>query len=213
MQTDLTQIHTLFIDLDDTLYPQSSGVWDMLAARIDLYLLERMHIAPHEITPLRQHYFKTYGTTLRGLQLEHQVDMEDYLTFVHDVPIEKLLSADMALKQALLDCPLEKIILTNSDLRHAKRVLKALGIQTCFSRIIDINALAPYCKPQPEAFSKALQLASLSTAQGCMLFDDSIRNLHAAQSLGFTCIQVGAGNPSPDVPQIPNLHKLRDLFK
>ena len=37
---------TLFFDLDDTLYPPSTGVWDAIGDRIDLYIQTRVGCAP-----------------------------------------------------------------------------------------------------------------------------------------------------------------------
>ena len=46
-----------------------------------------------EVDILRRNYFEQYGTTLRGLQIHHQVDTDEYLAYVHDLPLEKLPSA------------------------------------------------------------------------------------------------------------------------
>src|SRR6266545_4491981 len=61
---------TLFIDLDDTLYPSSTGLWHAIKERMNLFMRERLYIPEAEIPSLREQYFNTYGTTLRGLQ-EH----------------------------------------------------------------------------------------------------------------------------------------------
>ena len=80
---------TLFIDLDDTLYPADSGVWKAIRERIDLYVMEKFHLPLEDARVRRQELFLRYGTTMRGLQAEYQVNEDEYLAFVHDVPLIK----------------------------------------------------------------------------------------------------------------------------
>ncbi|HXF85824.1 MAG TPA: hypothetical protein VNK49_10600 [Anaerolineales bacterium] len=92
---------TIFFDLDDTLYPASTGLWEALKERMSLYMRERVGIPENEVPILREQYFKMYGTTLRGLQIRHGVDAEDYLAFVHDVPVEDYLKPDPIQRQII----------------------------------------------------------------------------------------------------------------
>ena len=85
---------TLFFDLDDTLYPNSAGLWKAIKERMNLYMHNRMGIPEAQVPQLREQYFKMYGTTLRGLQARHKVDTEDYLAFVHDLPLKDFLAPD-----------------------------------------------------------------------------------------------------------------------
>ena len=77
---------TIFFDLDDTLYPSSSGVWKLIKDRMNLYMHLRLEIPRDEIPSLREELFHQYGTTLRGLQATYHIDTKDYLSFVHDIP-------------------------------------------------------------------------------------------------------------------------------
>ena len=65
---------TLFFDLDDTLYPSSTGLWPAIKDRMNLYMIERLGIPENDVPFLREQYFKMYGTTLRGLEERHKVD-------------------------------------------------------------------------------------------------------------------------------------------
>lgn len=203
-------IHTIFFDLDGTLYPERNGLWSAIKDRIDEYLLERMGFPPDEAIEVREHYLRIYGTTLRGLQAEHQIDTVDYLAYVHNLPLGQYLEPDARLRELLLSLPLPKWILTNSDLPHAHRVLEAIGIDGCFDGIIDIYQLDFVCKPDPGAYVKALQIAGLAHAGGCLLVEDSVENLQAARDMGFMAVLV-----SPELEKhpathlvIPNIHHL-----
>jgi pyrimidine 5'-nucleotidase len=187
---------TLFFDLDDTIYSHDSGVWKAIRDRIDLFLHEKMHFSISEIPEIRATYFNRYGTTLRGLQALHNVNTRDYLDFVHDVPVSDFLEPDPELRAMLLSYPQRKLIFTNADVNHAKRVLAALGIEACFEQIIDVLDISPHCKPDKEAFEKALQLARIDDATTCVFLDDSPRNLATAKECGFYTIKVGEKNGS-----------------
>ncbi len=200
---------TLFIDLDDTLYPADCGLWKDIRGRIDLYMHAVLGIPLAEVPPLRHHLFKTYGTTLRGLEATMMVNQADYLRFVHDVPLERYLKPDVELRQVLAGYTAPKFIFTNGDCAHAGRVLKALGLEGLFDGIIDIVALNPYCKPMPEAFGIALARAGHPQPENCVLVDDFVNNLAAAHQLGFRTVLVGA--PNPEIPFAPAIPRLADL--
>ncbi|MDR3575025.1 MAG: pyrimidine 5'-nucleotidase [Anaerolineaceae bacterium] len=187
---------TLFVDLDDTVYPKSSGLWQAIRRRLDQYMLEQMHFPANEIPVLREHLFTTYGTTMRGLQALYHIDTQEYLAYVHDVPLGNFIQPDLATRAALHCLPQRKIIFTNADTNHARRVLDVLEIGDCFDQIIDINAMSPYCKPMTEAFQIALQAAGEKDATHCVMIDDLPRNLAAARRLGFYTIRVGSVEPS-----------------
>ncbi len=95
--------------------------------------------------------------------------------------------------------PQRKVIFTNADTGHAIRVLKTLGVEDQFEQIIDIRSIKPWCKPQPEAFGKALKLAGIQNPAKCVMIDDSLRNLITAHELGLFTIQVGEKDVIPPV--------------
>jgi putative hydrolase of the HAD superfamily len=199
-------IRCILFDLDDTLYPRESGAWDRVRMRIDLFLIEKMGFPPDDVPALRSRLFNQYGTTLRGLQIEYQVDMDDYLHFVHDAPLEDILSPDLELDQILHALPQRKVIFTNAYEPHAHRVIDILGVQDHFNLIVDIYAIYPYCKPEIEAFNKCLTFIN-EVPEDCLLIDDNPNNLDTAQALGMGTISVGIHrhNGSPHITDIKHL--------
>jgi putative hydrolase of the HAD superfamily len=160
---------------------------------------------------LRRHYFETYGTTLRGLQRHHKVDSDDYLTFVHDLRLRDYLQPEPELRHLLLSLPQRCWIFTNADSDHAKRVLAILGLVGCFNGIIDVKAMGFACKPEVEAYQRALFQAGSPAPEECVLIDDSSLNLKAARDLGMMTILVRSdANEHPSATYtIPNLAVLR----
>ena len=57
----------ILIDLDDTIYPVSLGLWPLFTTRIHTYMRDRVGIPENEITTTRDRLFEQYGTTMRGL--------------------------------------------------------------------------------------------------------------------------------------------------
>ncbi len=202
-------ITTLFLDVDDTLYPSSAGLWAAIRARMEDYMRERLHLSSQDIPRLRQVFFETYGTTLRGLQATQAVDVKEYLNYVHDLPVGDYLCPDPELRRALLACPQRKLLFTNADREHAKRVMAALQVTECIDGIVDIYDFDPYCKPQPQAYAVALRAAGVQEASQCVLCDDSLRNLDTAHSLGFHTVLVGSDRPHPSAEA--SISKLSDL--
>ena len=156
---------TIFFDLDDTLYASSNGLWEAIQARMNRYMAERLNIPQDKVPELRRSYYETYGTTLRGLQRHYQVDADDYLNYVHDLPLQEYLSPAPDFRAMVLSLPQKRWVFTNADDDHARRVLAILGLSDCFAGIIDVRAIAFACKPEPVAYHRALALAgkSLST--------------------------------------------------
>jgi putative hydrolase of the HAD superfamily len=184
------RFQTLFFDLDDTLYPSRTGLWNAIRDRMGLYMHERLHIPWEDIPHLRIHYLETYGTTLRGLQHFHSVDTEEYLAFVHDLPLDRYLYPEPENRSLLLSLPQPKWIFTNADDAHARRVLAVLNLVDCFQGIIDLHALGFFCKPEKETYLRALKIAGTDNPSRCVILDDSVRNLVPARELGFTTVLV-----------------------
>jgi pyrimidine 5'-nucleotidase len=187
---------TLFFDLDDTLYPASTGLWKAIKERMNIYMNEHMGIPEEQVPLLREQYFKMYGTTLRGLQERHHVDVEDFLAFVHDLPLKDYLTPNPAQREIIASLPSRKLIFTNADVNHARRVLSVLKLDDLFEKIVDVNAVAPYCKPMPESFAIAQELADEPNPRKCVMIDDLPRTTRAALEVGMASILYGTDVPT-----------------
>lgn len=189
---------TLFFDLDDTLYPSSTGLWPAIKDRMNLYMIERLGIPETDVPFLREQYFKMYGTTLRGLEERHKIDKEDFLAFVHDLPLQSYLSPNPIVRQVISSLPTRNVIFTNADVSHAGRVLAALQLDDLFDNVVDVNAVSPYCKPMPESFAIAMDLADEPDPRKCVMIDDLPRTTRAALSVGMASLLYGCEEPTED---------------
>jgi len=189
--SDRARVRFLLFDVDDTLYHRDSGVLQRVDARIEEYLRRHFPLPKAELRRMRTAYWQKYGTTLGGLVAEHRVDADEYLAFIHDVPVESLLQEDPGLDALLAAISPLKVVFTNSCREHALRVLRALGIERHFSRIWGIREMDFTGKPDPQAYLGLL--AALGAEAGeCVFIDDSEANLRTANELGIRTVQIGA---------------------
>ena len=183
-------ISAALFDLDNTIYPASSGVMKGIDVRITEYVQNLLGLEVEQARELRQRYYRTYGTTLNGLQRHHGVDAEDYLGHVHDLAIESFLTSDAELDHLLSELTATKAIFTNSPAEYARRVLRAMGIERHFEHIFDIRFSGFQPKPDPVVYQSVLDALEVA-GSAAILVEDSPQNLPPARTLGMTTILVG----------------------
>ena len=189
----------VLFDLDNTLYSRDSGLLQQIGRRIQMWLCEHLTLDWEQSAAVRRDYFLRYGTTLNGLIVERNIDAHDFLTFVHDVPVERYLSPEPALAAMLSAIPLRRVIYTNATTEYSGRVLRALGVTHLFERVISIEDVDLRNKLYYEAYERALALIG-ARGPACIMVEDSARNLGPAKALGMATVLVGPGDgiDSPD---------------
>lgn len=180
----------ILFDLDETLYPRSAALMHTITARITRYMVEKLGVPDEHAAALRQHFRGTYGTALRGLMEEgYLLDVDDYFTYVHDIALDGVLIPDPQLRRMLLDIPLRRAVLTNSNIEHALRILQHMGIYDCFERVIDIRALSFKSKPDPLAYQAAVEMLAIKPEE-VIFVEDTPVNTRAAKAIGMTTILI-----------------------
>jgi len=185
---DLAHIDTWIFDLDNTLYPSSSRLFDQVSQRIGDYIATAFDVDRDEAHRLQKGYFREYGTTLRGLMLKHDMDPAPFLEFVHDIDLSPITRSD-ALEAALGRLPGRKLVFTNADAPYAERVMARLGIGHHFSGIYDIEASDWVPKPFPQAYERLTDVHDVEPTRA-ILFEDILRNLAPAAELGMATVWV-----------------------
>lgn len=147
LQTQKAKFDCLLFDLDDTLYPLSSGLAAACGQNIKDYMVEHLGIEKSKLAELGNLLYKNYGTTMAGLRaIGYDFDYDEYHSYVHGrLPYENL-KPDPVLKNLLLSLPIRKVIFTNADKVHALKVLNKLGLEECFEGIICFETLNPVHK-------------------------------------------------------------------
>jgi putative hydrolase of the HAD superfamily len=180
----------LLFDLDNTLYSKSAGIYEAVVERIWQYMEVRMGYEKEYARALRRDYVADHGSTLRGLMIHQNVDPEDYLSYVHDVGVEKRLGPNPDLGRLLEAVSCNRVIFTSSHLPHARKVLQCLGVEPFFSNIFDITFTGYIPKPNLEPYHKVLETLGLD-GRACMMIEDTPVNLQPAKALGMTTVLVG----------------------
>ena len=201
----------ILFDLDNTLYPREKGVFALINEKINEYVRLTTGRNGQDIDLLRKDYQKRYGTTLGGLIRHHFIDPKEYLDFVHDVPVEELLSPDPVLTELLDSIKLPMVIFTNGTKGHAARVLKAMDISSFFCGICDLVSTKYMGKPHHEAFEIAADLLDCSLHR-TIFVDDLAANVEAGDAVGAISIHVdGCGSSAGDL-QVRDVKELTTIF-
>jgi len=189
---DLGHIDTWIFDLDNTLYQADSNLFVAIESRMTEFIAHRLDVHPGEAYTLQHFYFRTYGSTLRGLMECDGVDPDEFLNYVHDVDLTPL-HPNPRLRPALLRLPGRRTVFTNGSRAHAERVLRQVGLDGLWNDIWDIHTMAFVPKPRPEAYDRIVAAGGFAPTNAAM-FEDTARNLVPAKKMGMTTILIRSGS-------------------
>ena len=188
MSRGFDHVETWVFDLDNTLYSAKHRLFDQIDERMGSFIADLFSIERHEARHIQKDYFFRYGTTLRGLMSEHDVDPEEFTAFVHDID-HSVLPIDEALANALDRLEGKKLIFTNGTVEHAEDVLAAAGIAGRFDDIFDIKASDYEPKPARRPYEKFIAKTNFEPSSAAM-FEDIARNLKVPHDMGMTTVLV-----------------------
>ncbi|CAI0393075.1 unnamed protein product [Linum tenue] len=214
----------LLFDVDDTLYPLSSGLAPKVANNIQDYMTEKLGIMENKVQELCLSLYKYYGTTLAGLRaIGYKFDYNDFHSFVHGRLPYDTLKPDPVLRNLLQSLPIRKVVFTNADKAHADKVLNRLGLEDCFEQILCFETLNDSTKGndavEDEEAAEVFDINEYSAAPNSpvvckpfeeafeevfkiasinpnrtLFFDDSLRNIQTGKRMGLHTVRVGTSN-------------------
>jgi putative hydrolase of the HAD superfamily len=213
MQNLLTDTTCWLFDLDNTLYSPYSNIFPQIHDRMGLYIMQRFGVDAERANAQRYDYFLRFGTTMRGLMIEHNIEAQEFMDFVHDVDLQAI-APDTHVTNLLHRLPGRKIIFTNADRKHASRILNHLNLASHFEDIFDIADGDYICKPDKRAYETLLARYKLE-ASNCCMFDDMQVNLKTAAELGMKTVWLRHAadwlRVKPDTAQhYPHCHYVAD---
>lgn len=192
MDARFAQIRNWIFDLDNCLYPASTGLFALIDERMGRYIEQLVGCGPDEARLIQKAHFHAHGTTLAGLMKEHQVDPHDFLDDVHAIPLDKI-RKDERLARILPLLPGRRFVFTNGDAPYARRVLEAIGIDRHFDDLHDIHASELRPKPDPYGYALLCERFGIDPAHS-LFADDMAQNLLPAKQLGMTTVWVDNGS-------------------
>ena len=185
---DLIRAETWVFDLDNTLYPASSRLFDQVDWRMTHFIAEYLDVDPVAARKVQKTYFREHGTTMRGLMDRHGLDPKIFLDFVHDIDLSPI-SPCPVLAQSLDRLPGRKIIFTNGSVGHADRITRHLGIHHHFEGVFDIVQSDYVPKPAAAVYQRFIEIFDVDPATTVMV-EDMAKNLVPAAALGMTTVWV-----------------------
>jgi putative hydrolase of the HAD superfamily len=177
-------------DLDNTLHNASAHIFPRINEAMTRYLREHLGVDHEQANFLREHYWRRYGATLRGMMRHHGTDPHHFLRETHRFPdLESLLVVSRVLLRALARLPGRKFVFSNAPAHYVEAVLAALGVSRLFSVVHCIEHTGFRPKPHLHGFRRLVGRARLS-ARHCVFLDDSRENLRAAKSLHMRTVLI-----------------------
>jgi len=181
-------IDTWIFDLDNTLYPPSCRLFELIDQRMMLFIAHRFGMDGLSARALQKNYYRRYGTSLRGLMEVDGVDPHEFMDFVHDVSHDRLVP-NPELAAAIAALPGKRYVLTNGSRDHAERCARSLGLADLFHDMFDVAAADFIPKPERAAYDSFIAKFGVDPGRAAM-FEDLARNLSVPHALGMTTVLV-----------------------
>jgi len=182
-------------DLDNTLYPASTKIYQIVEARMTAYIARELSLEHGEAAALRERYFHQYGATVSGLARHHGVNGADFLNITHDVALD-MLAPDAELNAMIARLPGRRIVFTNGGGAYAERLLAHLELTPLFEHVCHVESAGFAAKPERAAYDMLMRQCDLDP-RGAVLIEDTLRNLAPAHEMGFFTALVGPVHPDP----------------
>jgi putative hydrolase of the HAD superfamily len=192
MDPRFAHVRDWIFDLDNCLYPASTGLFALIDERMGAYIQRLLACDAEEARRVQKAHFHEHGTTLAGLMKEHGVDPHDFLENVHDIALDRV-ESDKRLARLLPRLPGRRFVFTNGDAPYARRVLERIGIPEHFDDLHDIHASNYRPKPDPHGYALLCERFGIDPAHA-LLVDDMVQNLAPAKAMGMTTIWVDNGS-------------------
>ncbi len=188
----LRHIESWIFDLDNSLYPASANLFELIDIRMGQYIERLLGCDSAEARRVQKQHFRDHGTTLAGLMHSHGIEPRDFLDFVHDIDLARI-SADPDLVRSIDRLPGRKFVFTNGDATYAARVLDKLGLANLWDGLHDIHAMNYVPKPHPDAYRQMCERHGIDPARA-LFVEDMARNLAPAKALGMTTVWIDNGS-------------------
>ena len=179
-------------DLDNTLHDARARIFPAMHDQINAFLRRHFSVDEAEANRMREHFWRTYGTTLNGLMRHHGVHPRHFLAETHVFPeLADLVVRENALKHALQRLGGTKLVFSNAPRRYVGQVLQAIGLARSFDGVYAIEDARYRGKPALHGFHFLLRKHNLDPHR-CAMVDDMLENLRAAHRLGMSTVWVSS---------------------
>ena len=177
-------------DLDDTLHNASEHIFPVMNRAMTQYIMDELNLDEPAAHQLRQHYWRIYGATLKGLMRHHGVNAYHFLKETHgEMDLPNLVIQVKRLKHLLNSLPGRKCVFTNAPREYALRVLEIMDIADCFELVFSVESTKFHAKPSVRGFQLLLKSLKVK-ASDCVMLEDNLPALMTAKRLGMKTIWI-----------------------
>ncbi|MGQ0441955.1 MAG: pyrimidine 5'-nucleotidase [Methylophilaceae bacterium] len=177
-------------DLDDTLHDASAHIFPVMNRAMTQYIQDALSLDEAAAYKLRQHYWRIYGATLKGLMRHHATDPYHFLHETHKlIKLAEMVIQVKRLRHMLQTLKGRKVIFTNAPTNYALRVLDLLGIGDMFELVFSVETAKFHAKPSVRGFQMLLKTIQAKPSN-CLMLEDNLPALMTAKRLGMRTIWV-----------------------
>lgn len=185
-------------DLDDTLHNASAHIFPVMNRAMTQYIMHHLSLDEPQAQQLRQHYWRIYGATLKGLMRHHGTNPHHFLEETHLLEnLPNMVLETKRLRHLLQRLKGRKLVFTNAPRSYAIRVLALLGIADLFELIFSVESTKFHTKPSIRGFQMLLKTIQ-AKASDCIMLEDSLPALMTAKRLGMKTIWVSKKLQKPN---------------
>jgi len=177
-------------DLDDTLHDASSHIFPVMNRAMTQYIMDTLEMDEPAAFKLRQHYWRIYGATLKGLMRHHGADPYHFLQKTHELmDLDTMVQQTQGLRHMIQRLSGRKVVFTNAPMSYALRVLKILGIEDMFETVFSVESTRFHPKPSVRGFRQLLKTIR-AKASDCVMLEDNLPALMTAKRMGMKTVYV-----------------------
>lgn len=177
-------------DLDDTLHDASAHIFPVMNRAMTQYIMDTLDLDETAAHKLRQHYWRIYGATLKGLMRHHGTDPHHFLSETHGfMNLPDMVLEVKCLRHMLNSLSGRKLVFTNAPRNYALRVLEIMGIADCFELIFSVESTKFHAKPSVRGFQMLLKTIK-AQASDCVMLEDNLPALMTAKRLGMKTVWI-----------------------
>lgn len=184
-------------DLDNTLHNASARIFPHINRSMTEYLSKELSLSLEDACELRQHYWRRYGATLRGMERHHGTNPRHFLHATHqfeDLP--GMIVFDQALLARLRRLPGRKYVFSNAPRDYVNIVLRSTGLHRIIDGVFSVEDLGFHPKPQIRAYQAVLRRLKVDPRR-CIMVEDTAVNLKPAKRLGMRTIWIAPAQKKP----------------
>ena len=190
-------------DLDYTLYPFSLNFVEEIEYSFCQFLEDflRKKVDKNDLNDLEKELPDGDGCLFRRSIEKYNVTKNDLKNLHDKVNFQKKLFKDEELIKIFENLNGRLFIMTNGIRYHIESCLKKMEIEHFFEYIIFCDPFEPkrLCKPMFEAFESINKTLNIKNKENVLFFDDSLKNINAANKSGWTSYLVTENNEIKDI--------------